>query len=95
MDIKFPWEKQGAGWRCIMPAEVTLFVSPEHLRMGRRGLQPSRGTKWHAGASIWNGKDTVSRYGRDVYLDKQEDAKAAQRLAETVYTEALNAKTHD
>lgn len=90
-DIKFKWEKHmDGGFVCQMPGEVTLFASPERTK--GYIAKPVRGTKWRAGASIWNGKDTILRYGRDAYDDKQEDAKAAQRLAETIYLEALNSK---
>lgn len=83
---KFTWTRDDstAGWRCEMPGSVTLFVVPDQTRFGKA----KRGTQWRAGASQWDGKSTISRFGRDVYMDKQSSAEDAKRLAESVYSDA-------
>jgi hypothetical protein len=69
-----------------MGANVTLFAAPEHTK-GLFGERAARGTKWHAGASVWDGASTISRFGRDVYGQLCESAKGAKALAESVFTE--------
>ena len=86
------WIKDGAGWRCEMPGNVTLFATPDRTK-GLFGEQAARGTKWRAGATLWeDSKDgiggTASRFGRDVYGQLCDDAKAAKALATSVWEEA-------
>ncbi len=79
------WTRDGAGWRAIVDANVTLFAVPDRTRRD----QPARGTKWRAGATHWDEDTrTASRFGRDVYGELCPDAKAAKALAEAVYAEA-------
>lgn len=84
---KFNWQPREAGFQCEMPGDVTLVVTPDKYAKGFTP-KPARGTQWHAQASHWNGKDTWSRYGRDEYGNLQPSAKAAMRLAESIYLEA-------
>ena len=82
--MKFEWFPHEAGFRCELPNNVALNVVPErHAKC----ISPkaARGTKWRAQASIFDGKSTVSRYGRDEYMNLQETAKDAMRLAEDIY----------
>jgi hypothetical protein len=68
-----------------MPNNVTLAVTPDRYA---RGLTPkaARGTRWHAQASHWDeATRTMSRYGRDEYLNMQDNADEAMRLAEDIY----------
>lgn len=83
----FNWQPKDGGFRCEMPGEVTLVVTPERYA---KGFAPkaARGAKWHAQASQWDGKSTISRYGRDEYGNLQETAKDAMRLAESIYRDA-------
>lgn len=84
----FLWEKQDGGFRCRVSETVTLVVTPERLV---RGFVPkaARGTKWHAQASRWDETSrTLSRFGRDEYMNLQESAAAAMRLAEDIYLTA-------
>jgi hypothetical protein len=81
------WIKDGAGWRCEMPGDVTLFAVPIHTK-GLFGDKPARGTKWRAGATHWDAAtSTASRYGRDVYREECADHKAAKALATRVWEE--------
>ena len=84
---KFNWQPYEGGFRCEMPNEVTLVVTPDKYAKGFTP-KPARGTLWNAQASQWDGKSTISRYGRDEYGNLQPSAKAAMRLAESIYTEA-------
>ncbi len=84
---KFEWQPRDGGFRCEMPNEVTLVVTPDKYAKGFTP-KPARGTMWNAQASQWDGKSTISRYGRDEYGNLQPSAKAAMRLAESIYTEA-------
>ena len=84
---KFNWQPYEGGFRCEMPNEVTLVVTPDKYAKGFTP-KPARGTMWNAQASQWDGKSTISRYGRDEYGNLQPSAKAAMRLAESIYTEA-------
>lgn len=87
MATAFPWTKDGAGWRAEMGGEVTLFATPERAT-GLFSEKPARGTKWHAGVSVWDESTrTISRYGRDVYMTLCDCAKDAKALAESVYIE--------
>ena len=43
-----------------------------------------------AAVSIWNGKDTLSRYGRDDFGNTYATAKDAMKAAETIYRETLS-----
>jgi len=89
MQVK--WEKEavgyGAGYRATMPNEVTLYVSPEQT--SAFGAKPKRGTAWRAGASQWDGKSTISRFGRDEYNIRHASYKDAMRAAETIYFDAI------
>lgn len=81
----FHWFEKDGGFRAEMPGNVTLVVTPERYAKGLT-LKPARGTKWRAQASVWDGKSTLSRYGRDEYTNLQDSAHAAKKLAEDIYT---------
>lgn len=84
----FNWVPKDGGFRCTMPGDVTLVATPDRYA---KGLTPkaARGTKWHAQATHWNERTrTSSRYGRDEYLNLQDGAKDAMRLAEDIYRSA-------
>lgn len=81
---RFDWQFDGAVWTAKI-GDITLVAAPDRYRFGK----PARGTKWHAAVNHWDERTrTVSRFGRDVYMDLQPTAQAAKRLAETVYQEA-------
>jgi hypothetical protein len=82
----FDWQPHDAGFRCAMPGNITLDVFPERHAKGFVA-KPARGTKWRAAASIFDGKFTISRYGRDEYMNLQASVKDAMRLAEDIYKE--------
>lgn len=88
----FAWEPYDAGFRCYLPNEITLVVTPDRYA---KGFKPkaARGTGWHAQASQWDGKSTISRFGRDEYGNLQPTAKDAMRLAESIYLEAIGEDT--
>lgn len=84
--MRIDWQKDTYGWTAKI-GDLTLCASPDRTK----GFQnkPVRGTKWHAQVSIWDERTrTMSRYGRDVYMDLCDSAKDAMRLAEIVYNEA-------
>lgn len=82
------WMKDGAGWRCEMPGNITLFATPDRTT-GLFGAKAARGTKWRAGATHWDeATRTASRFGRDVYMTLCDDAKSAKSLATSIYLEA-------
>lgn len=82
--MQFDWQKSDAG-HVARIGDITLCASPDRVRFGK----PVRGTKWHASVSSWCERTrTMSRFGRDVYLDLRDSAKDAMRLAEQVYAEA-------
>lgn len=84
----FHWFEQDGGYRCHVSETVTLVVTPDRLA---KGLTPkaARGTKWHAQVSHWHEPTrTMSRYGRDEYLNLQDSADLAKRLAEDIYLTA-------
>lgn len=84
--MKIKWERNGATWKAEMADNVTLFASP--VAMHRFQDKAVRGTKWRAGASIWDERTrTMSRYGRDCYMQEVGTAQEAMRLAETIYIE--------
>lgn len=87
----FQWKKNfdNAGFKAEMPDNVTLWVVPTKYAKGF-DLKPARGAKWRAGCNYFDGKFTVSRFGRDAYDDLQDSAKKAMRLAEEIYREALD-----
>jgi hypothetical protein len=87
--MRIDWQKGDHGCFVAKIGDITLCASPD--RTMRFGTKPARGTKWHAQASIWDGKCTISRYGRDVYTQLCDSAKEAMRLAEDVYNEARRA----
>ena len=83
--MKIDWQKDTYGWTAKI-GDITLYASPDRTK----GLQnkPVRGTKWRAGVSSWDQPSrTISRYGRDVYMQLCDTAKEAMRLAEQVYNE--------
>jgi hypothetical protein len=87
---RIKWTRDGAAWRADLPGNVTLCAAPDHTR-GMFGEKVARGSTWRASATIWDESTrTASRFGRDVYCDRQQDAKAAKALAESVYLDALN-----
>lgn len=67
---------------------ITLCASPVHTVTRGFETRPARGSKWRAQASIFDGKSTISRYGRDAYNELCDTAKDAMKLAETIYNEA-------
>jgi hypothetical protein len=82
------WAKNDqGGYSLAMENNVTLWAMPVDYA---KGFTPkaARGTKWRAGCSHWDGKSTVSRYGRDVYMQTTATAKEAMALAESVYASA-------
>lgn len=86
MPKQFDWQPNDAGFRAEMPDNVTLYVTPDRNKWGK----PARGTTWRAGASVWNASTrTISRFGRDVYGQQVADKRAAMKLAESVYLEAV------
>lgn len=82
---RFNWvQNDNAVWTAEI-GDLTLVAAPDRYK----GSKPARGTQWHAAVNHWNASTrTVSRFGRDVYVDVQPTARAAKRLAETVYLEA-------
>lgn len=78
------------GYRADMPDEVTLVVVPNQTT-GLFGAKPKRGTTWSAQASQWDGKDTISRFGRDEYGIRHKTFKDAMRAAEAIYRDAVSA----
>lgn len=86
---QFNWVKHDGGFRAAMPNNVTLVVTPDRYAKGFV-LKPTRGTVWYAQCSHWDEPTrTISRFGRDVYMDTQTSAHDARRLAETVYLEEI------
>jgi hypothetical protein len=84
--MRIEWKKRECGVGFIADiGNITLCVTPD--RTTRFGTRAARGTKWHAQCSIWDGKSTLSRYGRDTYGELCDSAKDAMRLAEAVYNE--------
>lgn len=84
----FIWLAQDGGFRCAVSETVALVVTPDRYT---KGFLPkaARGAKWHAQASVWHAPSrTLSRYGRDEYLNLQVSAEAAKRLAEDIYLRA-------
>lgn len=83
----FNWEQRANGdWVCEMPANITLVAVPDRYKGGK----PARGTKWRAACNHWNERTrTLSRYGRDEYMNPQNSAKAAMKLAEDIYNNRL------
>lgn len=84
MSPAIEWTKRDgdASYFADMPRNVSLFVSPD--RSDGFG-KPRRGTKWRYGASHWDGKHTVSRWGRDTYYDLCKSKDEAMRKAEALY----------
>lgn len=87
--MRIDWQKKDAGWVAHI-GNITLGASPD--RVTHFGTKPKRGTKWRACVSIFDGKSTISRYGRDCYDQLCDTAKDAMRLAEQVYNEELAAR---
>lgn len=87
---QFAWipDTHGAGFRAAMPDAVTLVVTPEHTT-GLFGAKPKRGTMWRAQASQFDGKFTVSGFGRDEYMTQHKTMKDAMRAAEAIYLDAV------
>ena len=84
----FIWVFQDGGFRCAVSETVTLVVTPDRYT---KGFSPkaARGSRWHAQASVWHEPSrTLSRYGRDEYLNLQASAEEAKRLAEDIYLRA-------
>lgn len=88
----FNWVKEGACYVAHifnddegLSGDIRLWVVPKDMRYGKA----ARGTKWRAGVSIWDERTrTMSRFGRDVYMEICPTFKDAMRLAELVYKEA-------
>lgn len=79
--MKFDWQPRDAGYVAEI-GNITLCASPDRTNYGR----PKRGTKWHAQVSIWDEKTrTMSRYGKDVYMQLCDSYKEAMKLAESIY----------
>lgn len=86
--MRIDWQKNGDGCWVAKIGDITLCASPD--RYTRFGSKAARGTKWHAQVSHWNESTrTMSRYGRDVYMQLCDSAKEAMLLAEQVYNEEL------
>lgn len=89
--MRIKWQKDTYCCWTAKIGDITLFVSPD--RTTRFGTKAVRGTKWRAGVSHWDEQTrTMSRYGRDVYMQLCDSAKEAMRLAEVVYNEQLAAR---
>ena len=90
MTKEFDWKasEYATGFKAEMVDNVTLFVTPDQT-IGLFGAKPKRGTIWRAGASQWDGKSTISRFGRDEYNVLHKTAKDAMRAAERIYRDAL------
>lgn len=88
--MQFTWTKDNfGGYQAAMPDNVTLVVSPDRLA---KGFTPkaARGTQWRAACSHWDESTRcLSRFGRDAYMDLRPSYKAAMRLAEAIYMEAI------
>jgi hypothetical protein len=85
------WIKSGAGWRCEMPGNITLFAVPDRT-VGLFGDRVARGSKWRAGVTHWCERtSTASRYGRDVYDQLCATAIEAKSLATATYLEHRDA----
>ena len=70
--------------------DAALCVSPENtLTRGFKTRAASK-TRWRASVSVWNGKDTWSRMGRDDFPNTYATAKEAQQVCESIYREALS-----
>ena len=85
--MEFNWFPYDGGFRCEK-GDVTLNVVPDRFA---KGFAPkaARGAKWRAQCSHWHEPTrTMSRYGRDEYMNLQDTAKAAMRLAEDIYLKA-------
>ena len=83
--MKYEWVKNGADNRCELPGRITLVVTPVHYA---KGFTPkaARGTKWRAQASHWDAStSTLSRYGRDEYMNPVASAEDAMKLAQSIY----------
>lgn len=89
--MKFAWVVDGAGYRAEMADNVTLFATPEYTK--DFGRTPKRGTFWRAGVSQFDGKSTISRFGRDEYHVKHKTKKDARLAAESIYRDAIESKT--
>lgn len=85
----FNWQKDEYGcWQAQMPNNVTLVAVPDRFAKGFPPM-PARGTKWRAACNHWDeASRTLSRYGRDEYMNMQDSAKEAMRLAEEIYMSA-------
>lgn len=82
--MRINWQKGEYGYWTAAIGDITLCASPDRVRYGK----PARGTKWRASVSIWDEPTrTLSRHGRDVYMQLCDSAKEAMRLAEVVYNE--------
>ena len=87
--MRIDWKRaeHGAGWRADVGNNVTLFAAP--CALNRRGDKAARGSTWRAGASHWDENTrTMSRFGRDSYMELCADSKEAMRLAECIWNEA-------
>lgn len=81
-DIVWTKEDYNAHYSAEMPGRITLFVAPEHSNgFGK----PKRGTKWRYGASYFDGKSTIYRWGRDTYFDMCTSKDEAMKKAEELY----------
>ena len=87
--MNFDWQKgeYDAGFVAKI-GNITLCAAPDRVKWGKA----VRGTKWRASVSIFDGKFTISRYGRDCYDQLCDTAKDAMRLAEQIYNEELAAR---
>ena len=82
---RIDWTAYPDGSHRAVMGNVTLVVTPDRYRKGKAAHR----TRWHAQCSLWTESTrTVSRFGRDVYMDLQPTAQAARRLAEQIHREA-------
>lgn len=87
LGLAFSWQpgNYDAGFRCEMPGNIVLSVVPSHSTAF--GTKAKRGATWSAQVTIFDGKFTVSGYGRDEYSIKHKTANLAMRAAEAIYTD--------
>ena len=89
MTERIKWERtKEASYRAEI-GNIYLCAFPEHTRTSGFVTRAAPKTRWRAAVSIWNGKDMLSRYGRDYFANTYATAKEAMQAAETIYKETV------